>query len=530
MQLNLSGFRTRPGSSTGRPAACFRVVFGLLLLTLGPVTNAMETRHLLGSGVQLHCQHPAKTRLECDYRLLNPSRLEQVSARIGNLNLPAPVRAPQPKPRRGGAILILVDTSDPARRAAVEKNVEHINALIDAAGAEFRLGLAAFDSDFELLAAIGSSPAVVRAAASMLSPAGPTTELYRNALEAVRVLEQTPAERRALVIMSDGLAEDRAYFHRDVVSAAQTAGVNIFGIGYPRSVPLSVGLQSLRRLAEETGGRYADTGVRFELPGDFLDQALASLQSDGRLTLNFGSAARAGLGGEQTIELEFELADGRASAKLPVRVPGEVTTEAAAPEAEPVTANDNAAPDSPFPRAPTAATVQLWYVMLPGALLVALLLFLMFSLRTRRGDDESDGGNEDALSTGPMKAMRWSAYLESRDDGNLRHAVTRAAFRIGRHSENDLSIRDASVSRQHAEIHRRRDGTFTITDLDSMNGVFVNQKKIDSVTIRDGDIIEIGDASFCFHKDDQLETTGIETVEQTPFEGVHWLKGISGRR
>jgi pSer/pThr/pTyr-binding forkhead associated (FHA) protein len=44
--------------------------------------------------------------------------------------------------------------------------------------------------------------------------------------------------------------------------------------------------------------------------------------------------------------------------------------------------------------------------------------------------------------------------------------------------DNDLVVDDTSVSRHHAEIRRRRDGSFEVLDLNSMNGVFVNGKKI----------------------------------------------------
>ena len=139
-----------------------------------------------------------------------------------------------------------------------------------------------------------------------------------------------------------------------------------------------------------------------------------------------------------------------------------------------------------------AETRWLWYVLLTAALLVAaaslVLLALWLGRRIR----------DDLISTRPRQTTRALAFLESQDGSSQRHAVTGANYRIGRHSDNDLSIHDASVSRQHAEINLKRSGNFSITDLDSMNGVFVNEKKIDSVILADGDIVEIGDKSFRF--------------------------------
>ncbi|HSS65910.1 MAG TPA: FHA domain-containing protein [Gammaproteobacteria bacterium] len=176
------------------------------------------------------------------------------------------------------------------------------------------------------------------------------------------------------------------------------------------------------------------------------------------------------------------------------------------------------------PVRPFARTVWRWYVLLPGALLIALSLFLLLAARTRRRQ------HDDLASTAPSKLARPLALLESQDGSNQRHAITRTAYRIGRHSDNDLTIRDASISRQHAEIHRRRNGSFTITDLDSVNGVFVNQKKIDSVTLTDGDLIEIGDKSFRFRMKGQGEPTGGETPAQHNNHTVTRLPDAAKRR
>ncbi len=541
---------TEKGSRSHRPDAGSRLGLALALLAIAASGGADPFQRALGSGVQLRCLQPEETRLQCDYRLLRPAPVKQISARVGGVALPDPVATPRAKPGGSSVLLILVDTSDPARRLAVEKGIEHINILLDAGGAQHQFGLGAFDTDLLLLAPIGSSVEEIRAKTSVLSAGGRTTELYRNALEAIRLLEQTQAQRRALVIMSDGLAEDRAYFHHDVVAAAKAAGVVIYAIGYPRSVSLSVGLQTLRRLTEETGGLYAGTGPGFELPQGFARDLYATLDNGGSLTLNFETAAGGALYGEQKLELAFNLDDGQAKVTLPVSLPGaalgetmvkvvevevprlvEVPTVIEVPTAVATRPSTNRAgaeavaiPAMSPPPSPDSHTVWLWYVLLPGALLVALALALLLGFKTRRAE------KGDLVSTGPSKAARSLAFLESLDGDGQRHAVTRTAFRIGRHSDNDLSIHDASVSRQHAEIHRKRDGSFTISDLDSMNGVFVNHKKIDSVALFDNDVVEIGDKSFRFRIKEHSEPAGEETLAHDSVDRVTPLRDVGGRR
>jgi pSer/pThr/pTyr-binding forkhead associated (FHA) protein len=70
--------------------------------------------------------------------------------------------------------------------------------------------------------------------------------------------------------------------------------------------------------------------------------------------------------------------------------------------------------------------------------------------------------------------------------------------RIGRQRDNDLVLEDPSVSRHHAEIHRGGDGSLTLVDLDSLNGVFVNERQIKSAALSDGDSVEVGDVRLLF--------------------------------
>ena len=67
----------------------------------------------------------------------------------------------------------------------------------------------------------------------------------------------------------------------------------------------------------------------------------------------------------------------------------------------------------------------------------------------------------------------------------------------GRHPESEIFLDDVTVSRRHAEFHR--DGeSFTVSDVGSLNGTYVNRDRIDRVRLNDGDEVQIGKYRLVF--------------------------------
>ena len=67
----------------------------------------------------------------------------------------------------------------------------------------------------------------------------------------------------------------------------------------------------------------------------------------------------------------------------------------------------------------------------------------------------------------------------------------------GRHPESEIFLDDVTVSRRHAEFRRSGDG-YTESDVGSLNGTYVNRDRIDSVTLNDGDEVQIGKYRLVF--------------------------------
>jgi hypothetical protein len=72
------------------------------------------------------------------------------------------------------------------------------------------------------------------------------------------------------------------------------------------------------------------------------------------------------------------------------------------------------------------------------------------------------------------------------------HALAELCTELGRGSEVALRLRDRAVSRTHARI-LHGEGAFTLEDLGSPNGVFLNGQRVKGrAPLTDGDVIELG--------------------------------------
>ncbi|KRV47950.1 hypothetical protein AQ490_04330 [Wenjunlia vitaminophila] len=68
----------------------------------------------------------------------------------------------------------------------------------------------------------------------------------------------------------------------------------------------------------------------------------------------------------------------------------------------------------------------------------------------------------------------------------------------GRHPQSDIFLDDVTVSRRHVEFRRSPEG-FTVADVGSLNGTYVNRERIDSVALSNGDEVQIGKYRLVFY-------------------------------
>ena len=94
------------------------------------------------------------------------------------------------------------------------------------------------------------------------------------------------------------------------------------------------------------------------------------------------------------------------------------------------------------------------------------------------------------MDTHGNQAVPTLFVIRGADQGS-RFELTEPTVRLGRDASNTLQLHDTEVSRHHAEI-RRAENDYTISDLNSRNGTFVNGQRIRQHKLPSGDQIQLG--------------------------------------
>ena len=76
-------------------------------------------------------------------------------------------------------------------------------------------------------------------------------------------------------------------------------------------------------------------------------------------------------------------------------------------------------------------------------------------------------------------------------------ALTADRMTVGRRPESDVFLDDVTVSRDHAVVVRRG-SDYHLDDCGSLNGTYVNRRRIDSHRLSDGDELQIGKYKLAF--------------------------------
>jgi pSer/pThr/pTyr-binding forkhead associated (FHA) protein len=106
--------------------------------------------------------------------------------------------------------------------------------------------------------------------------------------------------------------------------------------------------------------------------------------------------------------------------------------------------------------------------------------------REERSLNDSDAAAVDALPAGSALLV-----VQRGPSAGSRFLLDTEVVSAGRHPDSEIFLDDVTVSRRHAEFRRTADG-FTVADVGSLNGTYVNRDRIDEVALQGGDEVQIG--------------------------------------
>lgn len=413
------------------------------------------------------------------------------------------------------AMLILVDTSvgtsKQPRSATIELNKDLIGEILNLSRPNTMIGLSTFANDLVEWTPVGAPVADTRAALTKLKPDGMGTRLYRRAMDAIEKLATVKADRKALLIFSDGKDEDTGFKLEDLQAAAKKANVMVLAVGCPESAQDIPALGNLERLGAESLGYYAQmplvqqAGVtRPQNPPGLAEALLGSLVGGGEVVASLKDANPSG-----KIAVTLTTQEGQKLEQTLERIPPPTPTPSptATPDATPTPSPTATPVATPTPTktqvAMTWANQNKGWAIAGAVALLGLLGIIIAAIATRKkkappAPIDFESFVEPLGDLGASAQNAAFAFLVMQDAEASRMPITKTASRIGRRGDNDIVFSNDSVSGHHAEIHMARDGSFTITDLGSGNGVVINGKNTTQSGLREGDLVELGEVRFRF--------------------------------
>ncbi len=110
---------------------------------------------------------------------------------------------------------------------------------------------------------------------------------------------------------------------------------------------------------------------------------------------------------------------------------------------------------------------------------------------------EDEGADESAAPQSELEPGQALLVVQRGPNAGSKFLIDKDVTTAGRHPESDIFLDDVTVSRRHAEF-RREDSTFTVRDVGSLNGTYVNRQRVETTLLANGDELQIGKFKLTF--------------------------------
>lgn len=118
-----------------------------------------------------------------------------------------------------------------------------------------------------------------------------------------------------------------------------------------------------------------------------------------------------------------------------------------------------------------------------------------FSFQT--GDLEADLEDEVHISPEELDGGRAVLIVKRGPNAGSKFFLDADKTTVGRHPESEIFLDDITVSRRHAELRRTQE-TYSLHDVGSLNGTYINRDRVEEAELHSGDEIQIGKFKLVF--------------------------------
>lgn len=421
------------------------------------------------------------------------------------------------------AWLLLFDRSKSLDKKSLSLIREDFGRVISSLRSKEKLGIATFAESFRMIAPIGVEHSQLELALKQLEPVGNETYLYQAALQGLEQLGQFNAKRRALVIISDGISEDGPdTTFQSVIKRANELDIVVYSIGYSQKPENDAYLDELNEIAKQTQGP-SQRALLYKNENRVLSPRLMQYFLD--YMQNGGTASFARRLPEQqiTAQLVATLENGR---RLTTKI-----------EFNPLYIEKAEVPKIKEPELGLFGIPKNYEVMvlstIAGLVILLLLWFFFWILKKSSSDEnlstdltaedlsedeitttdelqtdiEETSAQETIAETPSSTSNNIYGYFEQITPVSSRIELKKTTLTMGRHHDNDIEFSSATVHRRHGTLHMTADKNYALTDLSGPdgNGITVNDQKIETIILKNGDLIELGDIQLRYIETDQTQ-------------------------
>lgn len=457
------------------------------------------------------------------------------------------------------AWLIIIDNSDPRRAATIAENARVVSEFIGKLPQRDAFTVHTLARELVLVAPFGTTSEEAISRVANVRPGGTealVTLIHQSVREGLRLLDERDEPRKAVLLLTDGIDEtaggpDAIEAERQrLIEAANERGVAIHTICYAERASLMTYFGPFREISADTGGIHipaepADRGATSrQIPPGSLDRIVRAMQGTGTVVLNLAALKEIEPVPEVVVEVMTEsgrparinIPSEQVAAALAGPQPDDLSVDEPAEDASPVdeppadepAEEDLATDDPPEEDHPevieeTTSIPFLLWVLLGLFILFGVIAIIKIRANNQRREAEALAAEEAArvaaareeeariaeetrIAEDARRAAEQAnkaedkplAWLEMCDAQQTRHPIRIPNLKVGRGQHNDFVLRNDSVSGNHCVINRTRDGEWTVTDLNSGNGVILNGNQVQQASLRHGDTIELGDLKMRF--------------------------------